>query len=165
MSSLLDPPFTVRDASTSDLAAIVSFQLIMAKETEGIELDAERVTKGVDHLLRHSDSGRYFLATSGDAVIGCMGMTYEWSDWRAGNFWWIQSVFVAAEWRRRGVFKAMFEWVRRLSESDPHCCGLRLYVEEENAKAQRTYASVGMGRAPYSMFEIDYVIERGAEEA
>ena len=148
----------IRKAQVSDAAVIADFNRRLAEETESRRLDLPRVRRGVRALLNDSAKGLYFLAEEKGVVAGQLSITTEWSDWRNGNFWWIQSVYVAPEFRRRGVFRALYEHVHRLAKSRRDVCGLRLYVADDNARAQRTYAQLGMQASHYKFFEIDFVL-------
>lgn len=197
----------VREATADDGDVLVEFAVAMARETEGLDLDLERVGRGVRALLADRSRGTYFVAESpaasegdeaagacgdgdggeesGSAIVGCLMLTYEWSDWRAAQvraalaarslvrvrpgrparlptlqFYWIQSVYVRPGHRRQGVFRALYDHVSELSKSSPDCCGLRLYVEHDNERAQRTYVAMGMREAHYRFFEVDYVLHR-----
>lgn len=151
--------YSFRPAGRGDVKKLVEFQVAMAEETEGLHLDRARVTRGVEALLDVPARGCYFVAEHAeDGVVACLGVTYEWSDWRCGEFWWIQSVFVDAHHRRKGLFRSMYRSVERVAREATSCCGLRLYVERENERAQATYASVGMSRANYVLFEDDFVL-------
>ena len=134
----------------------------MAWETEKRKLDPERVGQGVAALLNDPAKGTYFLAEvehGGRHVIaGQLLITYEWSDWRNGNFWWIQSVYVIQKFRAHGIFTALFGYVRDLASKRDDVCGLRLYVEGQNKRAQRTYERLGMKRTSYEVFELDFVL-------
>jgi GNAT superfamily N-acetyltransferase len=114
--------------------------------------------KGVEALLSDPSKGIYFLAESEGVILGQLMITYEWSDWRNGNFWWIQSVYVKKESRARGVFKTLFDHVHRIARADKSVCGLRLYVEKRNEGAARAYEQLGMKKAHYEMYEIDFVL-------
>jgi GNAT superfamily N-acetyltransferase len=133
--------------------AISRFNQAMALETEGKALLAERVDAGVRRLIDDPALGFYVVAAEGDSIVGCLLVTQEWSDWRNGLFWWIQSVFVVAPWRRRGVYRRLYEQVRELAAADPQVCGFRLYVEKDNLVAQRTYAALGMTATDYLIYE------------
>ena len=134
----------------------------MAWETEKRRLDAARVNAGVAALLEDSAKGTYFLAEiekGGSSVVaGQLLITYEWSDWRNGNFWWIQSVYVPEEFRGRGVFTALFNHICNLANTRKDVCGLRLYMDSHNHKARRTYERLGLSKTNYEMFEIEFVI-------
>ncbi len=149
--------FTLRIADSSDVDSLVNFNRAMAKETEGKELALEVLSAGVDNLLKNSRDGFYVIAQeaagSNKRVIGSLMVTYEWSDWRNGYFWWIQSVYVLPDVRRRGVYRRLYEFVKELASSRAGVCGFRLYVEKENHIAQRTYEQLGMEESHYLMYE------------
>ena len=109
-------------------------------------------------MLNDSSKGTYFVAECDGKPAGQLLITYEWSDWRNGNFWWIQSVYVTEKFRGNGIFRALFEHVHNLARTNNNSCGLRLYVESDNASAQEVYSRLGMKRARYEMFEIDFVL-------
>ena len=140
-------------------AAIASNNAAMALETEGRRLDLDRLGRGVSLLLEDRSKGFYLVAEdeSGE-VVGQLMVTYEWSDWRAGTFWWIQSVYVAPHARRTGVYRALYEHLLQMAREDGGVCGIRLYVERENERAMTTYRALGMARAHYEMFEVDFVL-------
>jgi len=149
---------TIRQATTNDIPTIVRFNALLARETEQRTLDEQRLTKGVEALFENSSRGMYFLAEVNNAVVGQTMITYDWSDWRNGTFWWIQSVYTDAAYRNKGVFRALYRRVEELARSRNDVCGLRLYVEEHNSRAQKTYESLGMKHSKYRMMETDFVI-------
>jgi ribosomal protein S18 acetylase RimI-like enzyme len=144
---------TVRDAGPGDAAIIAAFNSAMAEETEGKSLDPDTVGPGVANVLADSRRGRYWVAENGGAVVGQLMVTYEWSDWRNGNLWWIQSVYVCPDWRRKGVFSVLYRHVESLAATDPEVIGLRLYVEQNNTRAQHTYEALGMVKPHYLVME------------
>lgn len=146
----------IRDATPADAAIIAEFNRRLAWESESKRLDAEVLARGVRLALEKLEMCRYFLAEVAGQVVGQTMLTYEWSDWRAGVFWWIQSVYVVAEQRGQGVFRALFEHVRALARSTPEVCGLRLYVEHQNAAAQATYRRLGMTPSGHFLYELDW---------
>jgi len=143
----------VRLAEDSDIETIVKFNIALAWETEQKKLDAPVVTRGVRTLLNDSGHGFYTVAEIAGRVVGCTLITYEWSDWRCGQFWWIQSVYVDPEFRRRGVFRKLYEYLKEKASGEPHVCGFRLYVEHSNLPGQSTYAGVGMEEVSYRFYE------------
>jgi GNAT superfamily N-acetyltransferase len=149
---------SIRQATPRDAPVIARFNTLMAEETEGRSLDPQRLHKGVEALLSDPSKGIYFLAESEGVILGQLMITYEWSDWRNGNFWWIQSVYVKKESRARGVFKTLFDYVHRIARADKTVCGLRLYVEKQNEGAARAYEQLRMKKAHYEMYEIDFVL-------
>lgn len=145
----------IRKARQTDCAIIADFNSRLAWETEKLRLDPQTIQRGVRAVLKDARKGTYFVAEYEGEVVGQLLITYEWSDWRNGNFWWIQSVYVAAEHRHAGVFRALFAQIQKLAEKRRDVCGLRLYVEKNNDRAQRTYAKLGMTKTPYEVFETD----------
>jgi GNAT superfamily N-acetyltransferase len=143
----------IRLATPQDAQVLTQFNVAMALETEGKELLPEVIGAGVRALLAAPAAGFYVLAEQADRIVGGLMITKEWSDWRNGNFWWIQSVYVRPESRRRGVYKALYRHVQDLAAGDPAVCGFRLYVERENSAAQSVYAALGMKSTRYLVFE------------
>jgi GNAT superfamily N-acetyltransferase len=147
----------IRDATATDQEFIARGNEAMALETEHKVLDPLVIRRGVGTALADSAHGRYFIAEDETGrPVGQLMVTYEWSDWRNAQFWWIQSVYVLPDARRSGVFRALFDHVDHLARSTPGVCGLRLYVELDNASAQRTYQRCGMVDANYRVFEVDH---------
>jgi GNAT superfamily N-acetyltransferase len=143
----------IRPATVEDLATIVEFNRLLALETESIELSVALLTDGVRAALLDPHKARYFVAEEGGQVIGQLMHTREWSDWRNGDIWWLQSVYVVATARRQGVFRALVEHVTQLARSTPDVVGLRLYVEEHNDRAAATYDRLGLAEAGYVVRE------------
>lgn len=149
-----DPtPFTVRRGAPSDAATLAQFNSAMALETEGKRLLPEVVGAGAQRLLAEPALGFYLVAEAQGQIVGSAMVTTEWSDWRNGRFWWIQSVYVRPPWRRRGVFRALYAHIRQSAASTPDVCGFRLYVERHNAAAQATYRCLGMVETDYLLLE------------
>ena len=144
---------TIREAQASDKHVVADFNNKLAVETENRSLDPDLLLPGVTTILADQSKGRYWLAGIGDEIIGQIGVTYEWSDWRDGTWWWIQSVYVAREYRRHGVFSRLYKHVESLAKADPEACGLRLYVERHNNRARETYRSMGMDDPGYQVME------------
>ncbi len=142
----------VRPARLDDAPAIVDFNHRLALETEKKKLDHETLVKGVDAILRDPRLGRYFVAVAGERLVGQMAVTEEWSDWRNGSLWWLQSVYVDREWRGRGVFRLLLNKVSALGR-ETGAIGLRLYVERGNGRAQQTYGRGGLRDAGYVVME------------
>jgi len=163
LMSILDH-LNVRLARPEDAATIASFSAAMALETEGRRLDLDRLRDGTIALLESPDRGFFMVAELEQAddrqLLGQLMITYEWSDWRNGTFWWIQSVYVDPAWRRRSVFRRMHETVMANAKTSPNVCGVRLYVEESNGSAQAVYRRVGLIPSSYAIFETDFVLAR-----
>lgn len=152
----------VRIAGREDAATIESFSAAMALETEGRRLDPGRLRLGIIALIENPARGFFIVAEQGQGedcrLLGQLMITYEWSDWRNGAFWWIQSVYVTPAWRRRGVFRQMHERVLALAKASPNVCGVRLYVERNNSAAQAVYRKLGLTPSSYAMFETDFIL-------
>jgi GNAT superfamily N-acetyltransferase len=144
---------SIRDAAPTDLTAIVAWNAAMAWETEQKTLDPATLERGVAAVFAQPGRGFYLVAERDGAAVGSLLVTYEWSDWRCGDFWWIQSVYVTPEARRSGVFRALYAAVTERA-SAAGAVGLRLYVETENQRAQDTYTDLGMTRCHYWMYEV-----------
>ncbi len=149
----MDSAICVRLAVLADWEIIADYNSRLALETEGKKLDASTIAAGVQALLSNPQHGRYFVACVSDRIVGQMMHTREWSDWRNGEIWWLQSVYVQTEHRRSGVFRALFRHLEKLAESTPNVIGLRLYAEEHNSKAFEAYRSLGLGHAGYVVME------------
>ncbi len=154
----------IRRAKPEDAVIIASFSAAMALETEGRRLDLDRLYSGTIALLESPDRGFFMVAELEQAddrqLLGQLMITYEWSDWRNGAFWWIQSVYVDPVWRRQSVFRRMHETVMATAKTSPNVCGVRLYVEENNSTAQAVYRKVGLTPSSYAIFETDFVLAR-----
>jgi ribosomal protein S18 acetylase RimI-like enzyme len=146
-------PPSVRQAGPADAVVVIEFNSCLAEESEGKVLDPAVLGPGVAAVLADPVKGLYFLAEIEGRVVGQIGLTFEFSDWRNGWFWWIQSVYVRKEARRQGVFRALYEHVQEMARADPTVVGLRLYVEESNRPAQETYFKLGMTRTGYFVLE------------
>lgn len=153
--SIPDPSIKVRRAGPPDLPWLVQFNASMARETEGKALDPATLEQGVTAVLEREGLGFYLLAEVADRAAGQLLVTTEWSDWRNAYFWWIQSVYVAPQYRRRGVYRALDQWVRAEARQQGNVCGVRLYVDRDNLTAQRTYQGLGMSPSRYDMYELD----------
>lgn len=143
----------IRSATPQDLDTVVRFNLGLASETEGKTLDHEILRTGVEAALSDLTRARYFLAEVDGEVIGQTMFTTEWSDWRNGYFWWIQSVYIDAAHRGRGVFRALYAYIRELAKHEPDVCGIRLYVDSDNHRAIKTYKNLGMDLTDYRVCE------------
>jgi GNAT superfamily N-acetyltransferase len=143
----------IREAKAEDAETIASFNQGIAEETEGKHLDEATILAGVSRLLAEPSRGRYWLAEVDGRVVGQTMVTYEWSDWRNGNVWWLQSVYVISDFRRKGVFTALYAEIESLARQDADACGIRLYVEKQNERAQATYRALGMRSDTYLVME------------
>jgi ribosomal protein S18 acetylase RimI-like enzyme len=144
---------TIRRATPEDEAVLVSFNASLAWETEHKELRPDVLRAGVRAVFQNAARGFYTLAEEVGEIVGQMMVTYEWSDWRNGWFWWIQSVYVREDARRKGVFRALYQEIQRQAIADPSVIGVRLYVEHDNLRAQATYRALGMNTTTYGLME------------
>ena len=142
----------IRKATPDDAIVIISFQKAMAMETEGLELKSDLITSGVMAVFRDPNKGQYYVAEENGTVVASLMITYEWSDWRNACIWWFQSVYVIPEYRRKGIFRLMYDHVKK-EGLECGIAGLRLYVESENVRAQKTYEAMGMNGSHYRTFE------------
>lgn len=142
-----------RQARLADISDIVQFQINMARETEDLTLDPEVVMRGVRAVFENPSRGQYYVAERQGRVIASTLITYEWSDWRNGIVWWIQSVYVVPEARRQRVYAGLYAYIKGLAETDEHVQGIRLYVDRGNARAQLVYGRLGMNGEHYQVFE------------
>jgi GNAT superfamily N-acetyltransferase len=151
---------SVDRATPSHAEIIARFNQLMAEETEGKSLSWDVILPGVAAVFDDERLGFYLVARVDEGadgeVAGCLAITYEWSDWRNGLFWWIQSVYVDKAHRGKGVFTAMYEQVKMLARQTDNVCGIRLYVEVENETAQRTYFRLGMQETHYRLLEEEF---------
>ena len=146
---------TVRRATAADADVIAEFNRHLAVESESHVLDADTVARGVRLGLDGAGLARYWLAEAEDGIRGQSMVTVEWSDWRAGPVWWLQSVYVVPEWRGRGVFRALWDHVIGEARQED-VVGLRLYVHHENASARNVYERLGMTDTPYRVYELPF---------
>ena len=143
----------IRQAQKEDAELIIDFQLKMAKETEKLELDKSLVSKGVKAVFDDPGKGVYYLADFDNKTAASLLITYEWSDWRNAWVWWIQSVYVLPEFRRKGIFQTMYRHITKLSEARSDVGGIRLYVDLTNSRARKVYENIGMNGDHYQLFE------------
>jgi GNAT superfamily N-acetyltransferase len=154
----------IRQATAADLESLVAFSMAMALETEGRSLDETRLREGTRFLLASPAHGFFMVAETRHLdppeLVGQLMITYEWSDWRNGVFWWVQSVYVTPAWRRRGVYRFMHDEIVARAKADANVCGIRLYVEQDNHTAHTVYRRVGLVRSVYQVYEQDFVLPR-----
>lgn len=143
----------VRKATTKDINAIVDFQLKMAAETEGIELNSDIVLKGVTAVIEDERKGQYYVTEINEKVVASLLTTFEWSDWRNGTILWIQSVYVLENFRRRGIYRNMYSHIKNMVLNNPKLNGIRLYADKSNTAAHKTYQKLGMNHDHYITFE------------
>lgn len=143
----------IRPATLADLDTVCDYNVRLARETEGKSLNLDLLGPGVAAVLEDANKGRYFVAEIEGHIVGQLAITFEWSDWRNGWFWWIQSVYVDEAARRRGIFRALFAHVEAEARRNSNVIGIRLYVEDENESAHATYESLGLEKTTYRVRE------------
>ena len=148
----------IRTGQKKDVETLVKFNTAMALETEHKELTPSIVAQGVQELFKNPRRGFYVVAELEGRVVGSCMVTYEWSDWRCGVFWWIQSVYVSPEFRRQGVFRKLYEFLKEKASHEQNVCGFRLYVEQSNHNGQKPYAGLGMKKTPYDFYEESFQV-------
>lgn len=141
----------IRRATPADAAVVIRYNAALAHETEGKTLDLDTLTPGVRAVLGDASKGFYTLAEQDGEIVGQVMVTFEWSDWRNGWYWWIQSVYVREDCRRNGIFRSLYQHLQDAALADPSVIGIRLYVERENGRAQKTYAALGLSEEPYHL--------------
>ncbi len=162
MTDAQTPKILIRQAILNDFQTVVEFNAALAWETERKQLDTSRLQEGVIAVLNNPEHGFYLIAEDvhSGKTIGQLLITYEWSDWRNGVFWWIQSVYVKKELRRCGVFRNLYHYVLEEARNRKAVAGVRLYVEKENRLAQQVYQELGLLPAGYHVYELDFVLSR-----
>ena len=146
----------IRTATLDDAETIARFNEAMAQETEDKSLDGETLRAGVRSMMQAPDRGFYLVAEQEGGVVGSLMITTEWSDWRNGTFWWVQSVYVRPEARRQGVYTELYAEVKRQARAKNDVCGIRLYVEKNNGSARKAYIHLGMTETAYRMYEEEF---------
>ncbi|MBL0741905.1 GNAT family N-acetyltransferase [Chryseolinea lacunae] len=144
---------TIQKATLQDVDTLIDFQQKLAFESEGVTLNGNVLRKGLHALFADPNKGFYFIAKENSEVIGCHMITFEWSDWRNGMVWWLQSVYVKESHRKKGVFKLMYDNIVNIVNADPGLIGLRLYVDKTNARAMKVYEAMGMDGSHYTVYE------------
>lgn len=152
----------IRYGEETDVSILAGFQLKMARETEYMQLDEETVADGVLRLIRDRTKGFYLVAENeNEDLVGCLIITYEWSDWRNGWIWWIGSLFVEKSYRKQGVFRMLLERVRNLAQGQ-EVKALRLYMDRENESARSAYLKCGFRHSNYEIFEFEQDLVAGS---
>jgi ribosomal protein S18 acetylase RimI-like enzyme len=144
---------TIRQAESRDAEAIAGFNIAMAEETEGRPIARDLALAGVKSLFERPAHGFYLVADAGEEIAGSLLVTHEWSDWRNGVFYWIQSVYVKPAFRRKGIYARLYAFLKTMAQVRKDVCGFRLYVEKDNTGAQKTYEKLGMTKTRYLMYE------------
>lgn len=143
----------VRFGRLNDATTLAEFNKAMASESEGYELDYQTVLSGIKNLMLQTELGFYLVAEVQGSIIGSLMITYEWTDWRDGVFWWIQSVYIVPEFRNKGVYKVMYKKVKEMAQDISNVKGFRLYVDKDNKTAIEVYKKLGMIETNYLFYE------------
>lgn len=143
----------IRKAVPDDIPVIVDFQQKMAYETEQITLDDSVLSSGVKNVFSDHSLGFYLIVENENKIIASMLLTPEWSDWRNSLFLWIQSLYVLPDFRKKGVFKLLYNYVKTMVSQSDKYSGIKLYVDQDNKKAQEAYSKVGMEASHYHLYE------------
>jgi ribosomal protein S18 acetylase RimI-like enzyme len=142
----------IRKACFSDAEKIAENNCFLAKESEGTDISFEVTLNGVKEIIKDKNKGFYLLIEEKNEVIGQLLITYEYSDWKNKNMWWLQSVYIKNEYRKKGFFKALFEEVKNIAKNNKIEI-LRLYVYKKNKSAIEVYKKIGMIKKEYLIFE------------
>jgi len=143
----------IKTATNLEASQIIDFQIKMAFETENIDLNYSIVKKGVEAVFLDNSKGKYYVCEHENQIIASLLTTYEWSDWRAKTIVWLQSVYVKPEFRKHGVFKLMYQYIKNMVLENENYCGIKLYVDKTNLNAQKVYNAVGMNGEHYILYE------------
>ena len=143
----------IQKATPGHIEILIDFQQRLAFESEGIQLNGETVRAGMQAMFDDPSKGNYYIATDEDVIVGCHSVTFEWSDWRNGMVWWLQSVYVKESHRKKGIFKMMYDNIITIINNQPGLIGLRLYVDKSNTRAMKVYESMGMDGSHYTVYE------------
>lgn len=146
----------IRRATPADVETLVAFNAAMARETEDKDLDLASLRAGINALLKDEALGFYLVADIDGQAVGQLMITTEWSDWRNAHFWWLQSLYVLPDYRRKGVFRHLYSYIQAEAGRAGNVCGLRLYVERTNRRAQQVYVNLGMELSHYDMYEVEF---------
>jgi ribosomal protein S18 acetylase RimI-like enzyme len=144
---------TIQKALPIHIDILIDFQQRLAYESEEVTLDSSTLRKGMEAMFADPGKGIYYIASDGDEVVGCHMITYEWSDWKNGMVWWLQSVYVKESYRKKGIFKMMYDNVISMIKKDPNLIALRLYVDKSNERAMKVYSAMGMDGSHYTVYE------------
>ena len=144
---------SIQKAEVRHIDILIDFQQRLAHESEGVVLNGSTLRKGMEAMFTDPGKGLYYIASDGDEVVGCHMITYEWSDWRNGMVWWLQSVYVKESHRKKGIFKMMYDNVISMIKKDANLIGLRLYVDKSNERAMNVYGAMGMDGSHYTVYE------------
>ena len=153
ITNTIHKKIVIRLAEIRDGLVLTEFNQAMAFETERKELISKVVSEGVKKILKNSNLGFYVIAERNKEVIGSLMITTEWSDWRNGMFWWIQSVYIKPNERRKGIYTKLYNFIKESANNNPSICGFRLYVENENILAKNAYKTLGMMETGYRIYE------------
>ena len=143
----------IQKAMPNHIDILIDFQQRLAYESEEVTLDSSTLRKGMEAMFADPGKGIYYIASDGDEVVGCHMITYEWSDWKNGMVWWLQSVYVKESHRKKGIFKMMYDNVISMIKKDPSLIALRLYVDKSNERAMKVYSAMGMDGSHYTVYE------------
>jgi len=147
--------FIIRRAGLSDLEQLVEFTLSEAKEAEGRGQDKERARLGILAALEDESVAAYWvIETAADEIVGNISVVKEWSNWSAGYYWWIQSLYIQPEHRGRGLMERLIQTVKE-SAREGQALGLRLYVHKDNNRAIKAYIRCGFADSDYRIMRID----------
>lgn len=147
---------TIRLGQLKDCKTLSRFNITMAEETENKKLNPDTVYKGVENLINQPEKGFYVIVETSKKVIGSLMITAEWSDWRNGLFWWIQSVYILPEFRRTGIFTGLYQFVKDKAQKKNNVHGIRLYVDKDNKTARKTYNAMNMEKTDYRIYEEEF---------
>ncbi|MBG0761816.1 GNAT family N-acetyltransferase [Vibrio cidicii] len=141
----------VRKAVLDDLPYLVNFTAEEAREAEGSIKIPETLEKGILVALRDPSIATYWvLADENNTPVGSVSAVREWSDWNAGYYWWIQSMFLSKSQRGKGRMSLLLDAVKH-EMKEQKGLELRLYVHKDNSKAVRAYQNAHFSKSDYEI--------------
>ncbi|EJE4187015.1 TPA: GNAT family N-acetyltransferase [Vibrio parahaemolyticus] len=122
-----------------------------AREAEGSIKIPETLEKGILVALRDPSIATYWvLVDENNTPVGSVSAVREWSDWNAGYYLWIQSMFLSKSQRGKGRMSLLLDAVKHEMKVQKGL-ELRLYVHKDNCTAVRAYQNAHFSKSDYEI--------------